>query len=384
MVDKDSKLRRSFLKGVGAVGIAGLAGCTGGGGDSNEGGSSGGGGSNGGGSSGGETSQSGGSSGSSVQWTIGTSTSDSATHASGVAMSKVVSEQSDKIDMSAQTTGGTAANPRLIAKGDIDIAQSTGWSVARSNTGGQPYGEPVGKTMTQVLPFMSIEYFLIKRKADKLSDIKTVSDIPTDGSVSIAFGQRGGTNYFAGLDGLRMSGIENPTDKFNVRSMTWSDQGAALSDGRLDIGMGYTVSREVITGWEQKLDSTTDIDVVQWDLTEQDIKDSGLPYVYLESPADIWNSKLSVDSIPSVGVGYETVFPGDISEDLGYEFTKTVLENIQSVREASSVLKGAGPEFAAKFLLRSKDAPVHPGAEKYYKEADLWSDDLTSLSDYQG
>jgi TRAP-type uncharacterized transport system substrate-binding protein len=48
------------------------------------------------------------------------------------------------------------------------------------------------------------------------------------------------------------------------------------------------------------------------------------------------------------------------------------------------VLKGAGPEFAAEFLLRSEDAPVHPGAEKYYKEADLWSDDLTSLSDYQG
>lgn len=373
--------RRKFLKAAGTVGIVGLAGCSGNGDGDGDG--------DGGATTteeNGDTNTTEGSDGSAetVDWTIGTSTSDSATHASGVAMSQVVSNESDRINMSAQTTGGTAANPQLIDNGDIDVAQSTGWSVVRANTGGEPYGEPMSETMTQVLPFMSIEYFLIKRDAEELADIETVNDIPTDGSVSIAFGQRGGTNFFAGLDGMRLSGIENPEDKFNVRSLTWSDQGSALSDGRLDIGMGYTVSRAVITGWEQELDATTDLGVVDWGFSEQDIQDSPLPYLYLETPADIWESDLGTDVIPSLGVGYETIFPESISEDLGYEFTKTVLENIESVRSASSVLEGAGPEFTSEFMLRSTDAPVHPGAEKYMKENDLWSDDLTTLSDYQG
>lgn len=359
--------RRTFLKTAGAAGIAGLAGCTGGNDTENtDDGTA-------------DASNDDGS----TQWTLGTSSPETATHASGVAMSQVVSEQSDKISMSAQTTGGTAANPQLIANGDIDIAQSTSWSVARSNTGADPYGEPMSKTMTQALPFMTLEYYLVKRDVEKFSDVTSVSDIPTDGSVSMAFGQRGGTNYFAGLDGFRLSGIENPTEKYDVRSMSWSDQGAALRDGRLDIAIVYGVSREVLTGWAQEVDATTEVDIVEWEFDDAAIAESGLPYVYLETPADLWEQDLSADSIPSIGVAYETIFPADISEDLVYEFTKNVLDNVESVREASSVLKRAGPEFAADLLLRSPDAPIHPGAEKYYKEADLWSDDLTTLSEFQ-
>lgn len=363
MRDVSSQSRRTVLKTIGATGIAGLAGCTT--------------------SSDGSQSQSEGSNAGTASWTLGTSGPETATHASGVAMSEVVSEKADAIDMSAQTTGGTAANPRLIAKGDIDIAQSTAWAVARANTGAAPYGKPVGGTMTQILPFMTLEYYLIKRDVEKLADIETVSDIPTDGSVSMAFGMRGGTNYFAGLDGFRMSGIENPAEKYDLRSMSFGDQGTALSDGRLDIGIVYGVSREVLTGWAQEVGATTEVDVVEWEFTESDVQSSDLPYVYMESPADLWKQDLSVDDIPSVGVAYETVFPASVSEQLGYTFTKSVMENIESVRDASAVLSRAGPEFASEFLLRSEEAPVHPGAEKYYRENDIWSDDLTTLEEYQ-
>jgi TRAP transporter TAXI family solute receptor len=380
--DHTTRRRRSFLKAITAAGAVGLAGCSGGdGGDGNGDGGGDAGNASGGNDTGNDSGGSGGEG--AVEWTIGTSTPETATHASGVAMSQVVSEQSERISMSAQTTGGTAANPRLIANGDIDVAQSTAWAVARSNTGGPPYGEPVGKTMTQVLPFMTLEYYLIRRDVDELSDIDTVSDIPTDGSISMAFGQRGGTNYFAGLDGFRMSGVENPEDNYDIRSMSFGDQGSALRDGRLDIGIVYGVSREVLTGWAQEVGATTDVSVVEWEFDQSTVEESGLPYVYIESPADLWEQDLAVDSIPSVGVGYESVFPADVSTELGYEFTSVVLENVDAVREASSVLSRAGPEFASEFLLRSGDAPVHPGAEQYYRENDLWDDALTSLEDYE-
>ncbi|WP_080508388.1 TAXI family TRAP transporter solute-binding subunit [Haloparvum sedimenti] len=375
--------RRKFLKATGALGIAGIAGCTGGGngGDGGDGGdedteANGG---------GGDTEENGGGDGGSdsVSWTIGTSGPDSATHASGVAMSQVISENSDMIDMSAQTTGGTAANLPLIANGELDIAQSTSWGVVQGNAGNAPYNEQLSKTMTQVLPFMSIEYFLIKRDVEELSDIETVSDIPQDGSIDMAWGNRGGTNYFAGVDAFELSGIENPEEKYNISSMDWGSQSAAIRDGRLDICMGYTVSQVTTVGWEQEVDATTDIDVVQWEFDESDIADSGMPYVYLESPADVWEQEISVDQVPSLGVGYETVFPAEISQELAYEFVSVVNDNIDQVRSASAVLEGAGPELTQQLTLASPDAPVHPGAEQFMKEEGLWSDDLTTLEEYE-
>ena len=390
--------RRKFLKVVGAASMVGLAGC---GGDGGDGGGDGSDGDDGGGSDGGDGDDGGGSDGSdgdgggsdggdsddggmSVDWTMGTSGPETATHASGVAMSEVISEKSDSISMSAQTTGGTAANPRLIAQGDIDVAQSTDWAVARSNSGADPYGEPVGKTMTQVLPFMTLEYYLVKREGE-LEGVETVSDIPQHGSVSMAFGQRGGTNFFAGLDGFQLSGIEDVQDKYDLQSMSWGDQGSQFADGRLDVMLVYGVSREVLTGWAQEAGAQVDVSVVEWEFSEEDIASSDLPYTYIETPADLWDGQdIRMDSIPAVGVGYQTVFPAEVSEDLGYEFVSTVMEDIDAVREASSVLARAGPDFAQEFLLPAGNAPVHPGAERYYKENDLWKDGLTTLDEYEG
>jgi TRAP transporter TAXI family solute receptor len=390
--------RRKFLKVVGAASMVGLAGC---GGDGGDGGGDGSDGDDGGGSDGGDGDDGGGSDGSdgdgggsdggdgddggmSVDWTMGTSGPETATHASGVAMSEVISEKSDSISMSAQTTGGTAANPRLIAQGDIDVAQSTDWAVARSNSGADPYGEPVGKTMTQVLPFMTLEYYLVKREGE-LEGVETVSDIPQDGSVSMAFGQRGGTNFFAGLDGFQLSGIDNVQDTYDLQSMSWGDQGSQFADGRLDVMLVYGVSREVLTGWAQEAGAQVDVSVVEWEFSEDAIANSDLPYTYIETPADLWDGQeIRMDSVPAVGVGYQTIFPADVSEDLGYEFVSTVMDDIDAVREASSVLARAGPDFAQEFLLPSGNAPVHPGAERYYKEQDLWKDGLTTLDEYEG
>jgi len=371
--------RRTFVKFAGSAGVVtltGLAGCSGGDGDD--------GGDDGDGSNGNDM-ENGDGSDMSVEWTIGTSGPETATHASGVAMSEVISDASDSISMSAQTTGGTAANPRLIAQGDIDVAQSTDWAVARANSGADPYGEPVEKTMTQVLPFMTLEYYLVRRTDDALEGIETVSDIPQDGSMSMAFGQRGGTNFFAGLDGFQLSGIDNVQDNYDLQSMSWGDQGSQFADGRLDIMLVYGVSREVLTGWAQEAGARSDVAVVEWEFDESDMSSSDLPYTYIETPADLWDGQdIRIDSVPAVGVGYETIFPAEVPQELGYEFVSTVMEDIDAVREASSVLQRAGPEFAQDFLLPSSNAPVHPGAEQYYKEQDLWKDGLTTLDEYEG
>ena len=101
--------RRKFLQAVGAAGVVGLAGCSGDGDDGGDGGGNdgdnGGDGDNGdnGGDDGGSDGDNGGDGDDgemSVEWRIGTSGPETATHASGVAMSEVISDKSDSISMS--------------------------------------------------------------------------------------------------------------------------------------------------------------------------------------------------------------------------------------------------------------------------------------------
>ena len=56
---------------------------------------------------------------------------------------------------------------------------------------------------------------------------------------------------------------------------------------------------------------------------------------------------------------------GDLSEQAVYDLTRTFWENIDQLGEAQANLKGLTPEEAVKDIA---NLPLHPGAEKYYKE----------------
>ena len=56
---------------------------------------------------------------------------------------------------------------------------------------------------------------------------------------------------------------------------------------------------------------------------------------------------------------------GDLDEEAVYDLTKTLWENIDELGEAQANLKGLTAEEAVKDIA---NLPLHPGAEKYYKE----------------
>lgn len=56
---------------------------------------------------------------------------------------------------------------------------------------------------------------------------------------------------------------------------------------------------------------------------------------------------------------------GDLDEQAVYDLTKTLWENIDKLGEAQAPLKGLTPEAAVQDIA---DLPLHPGAERYYKE----------------
>lgn len=359
MVGSNRPNRRSVIKTVGAgatVGMLGLAGCSEDGGNGN---------------------------GDGVSWVIGTSGEETATHASGVAFSSVVSENSDRIEMSAQTTGGTTANNRLIDQGEIDIAQSTHNLLWRANADLGPYSDPpIEKTLCQTFSYMTLDIFLVKRaEAEDLQGVTEVADMPE--GTEISFGPRGTSAWDMAHDGLGLVGIDDPQEYFSVNTMGLGDQADAMNDGRIDVCTCYTANQETLIGWIQQLDAQVEIDVLEWGISAEEAGQADVPVAVADIPGDVWNQEISHDPFTGLPLGYTTVIPADISEDLVYEYTEILMDNVEDVRSASAVLERHGPDFATEWL-QPEGVPVHPGAEQYYRDNDMWDDNLTSLEDFEG
>jgi len=315
-------------------------------------------------------------------WTIGTSGEETATHASGVAFSSTVSEQSDNIEMSAQTTGGTTANNRLIDEGQIDIAQSTHNLLWRANQGREPYTDPeIEKTICQTFSYMTLDIFLVKRDIDDLSDVSTIADLPRDGSVDLSFGPRGTSAYDAASDGMSILGI-NEDEAFNMNAMGLGDQASAMNEGRLDVCTVYTANQETLIGWIEQLDAQTEIDVLEWDISQSEAQEAEEPVAVSDVSGDVWNQDVSSNTFTALPLGYMTAIPAEIDNDLVYEYVEILMDNNEEVRGASAVLAQHGPDFATEWL-QPNGVPVHPGAEEYYRDNDMWDDELTSLDDFE-
>ncbi|WP_436348471.1 TAXI family TRAP transporter solute-binding subunit [Natronorubrum sp. FCH18a] len=360
--------RRSVLKTVGAgatVGMMGLSGCLGeDNGDGEIEGSS------------DDAAEEG------VSWTIGTSGEETATHASGVAFSSIVTDNSDMIEMSAQTTGGTTANNRLIDEREIDIGQTTTDLLWRASHGNPPYDDPpIDLTLCQTFSYMSLDVFLVKRDIDELEDVTTASDLDPDMGLDISFGPRGTSAYDLALDGLSVLGIDG--EEFDPQSMGLGDQAGAMNDGRIDVCVVYTANQQTLIGWIQQLDAQVEIDVLNWEISDEMAEESDTPVSMTEVDADVWNQDISHDPFDAIPMAYTTVIPAAVQSDVVYEYVDVLMENADEVNNAHEVLSSHGPEYGVEWLERD-GVPVHPGAQEWFEENDLWDDDLTTVDEYEG
>ena len=61
------------------------------------------------------------------------------------------------------------------------------------------------------------------------------------------------------------------------------------------------------------------------------------------------------------------VTQSDVSDDLAYAMTKALYENLNNLAAAHNAAKAIKPENAVKGM----PVPVHPGAERYYREVGI-------------
>ncbi len=263
------------------------------------------------------------------------------------------------IRCSAPSTGGSTYNIGQIAEGELDfgVAQSD-WQYHAYNCT-KEFADKV-KCFKDLRSVFSVhpEPFQIIVRED--SGIKTFKDLKGK-RVNIGnpgSGQRGTMEVLMAAYGMKTDDFKQATE------LTSTEQAAALCDGKID-AFGYTVGvpnagvAQATDGCGAKIISlNTDV--------EKGLVSKYPYYAFATIPKGTY--KTTDEDVTTFGVMATFVTSKKTPDDVVYAVVKAVMENIEDFQKLHPAFANLDPK---KMKADGNSAPLHPGAEKYYKEKGL-------------
>lgn len=289
--------------------------------------------------------------------TIGTGGVTGVYYPTGGAICRLVNRgRSDHgIRCSVESTGGSVYNINTIRAGELEfgVAQSD-WQYHAFN-GSSRFEEQGAFENLRAVFSVHPEPFTVVARADagvsNFDDLKGKRvNIGNPGS-----GQRGTMEVVMEAKGWSMDDFELATE------LKAAEQSAALCDNQID-AMIYTVGhpsgsiQEATTACDSVL-VTVDGDAINGLVEENSFyRTATIPGgMYRGSDADV----------QTFGVGATFVTSADVSEDAVYAVVSAVFENLEDFKKLHPAFANLKAE---EMIADGLSAPLHPGAEKYYKE----------------
>jgi TRAP transporter TAXI family solute receptor len=272
----------------------------------------------------------------------------------GGAIAAAVSKNPD-INATAEVGNAAVANTRLISEGEIEVgfsqADVTAWAY-----NGEVMFE--GQPLKNIRAIAALYPETLQLVVSKESGIKTLADLK---GKKVAVGAPG-----SGTEGDVRAIFQTMGIKYDEMAVEFLDFGGVSSrfkDNQIDAGF---IVGGVPTSALMDLTTTKDVALFNFD-------DDALAKVTAANPFFI---KSVVPAGTYRGIDADTntiqvmallITNESMPEDVIYNFTKTLFENIADVQTSHAMARNIKPETATVGLT----APLHPGAAKYYKEAGI-------------
>jgi TRAP transporter TAXI family solute receptor len=288
--------------------------------------------------------------------TIGTGGQTGVYYVVGQSICRLVNRDTAKTNLkcTAPSTGGSVANINAIKAGDMDMG------VAQSDAQYNAYngvGDFEGDKFDKLRAVFSVhpEPFTVVARAD--SGIETFADLK---GKRVNIGNPGSGQYATMQVVMDALGWEM-SDFAMASELKPAEQSAALGDNKVD-AIIYTVGHP--NGSIQEATSTVDARLIPVTGPEIDKLVEDNPY-YAKATIPGGMYAGNPDDVETFGVKATFVTSADVSDEVVYEVVKAVFDNFDR-------FKGLHPAFAnlkeEDMITQGLSAPLHPGAEKYYKE----------------
>ena len=294
--------------------------------------------------------------------TMGTGGLTGVYYPAGGAISRTINKKQDEYNLKAtvESTGGSVFNINAVMSGDLEfgIAQSD-----RQFQAMKGQSEWDGKPQEKLRAVCALHPESITLIAAADAGINSIEDLQ---GKRVNIGDPGSGNRGNAIDALSNAGLDWETD-IQAEQVKAVESAKLLQDGRIDAYF-YTVGhpngsvKEATAGKRKvKIVPITNVD----DLIKK------FPF-YAKSviPASLYPTAENEEDTVTYGVKATLITSSDVPEDIVYNITKEVFENLEE-------FKSLHPSFGVltkENMLEGNSAPYHAGALKYFKEAGLISE----------
>jgi TRAP transporter TAXI family solute receptor len=290
--------------------------------------------------------------------TIGTGGVTGVYYPTGGAICRLINKDRAEhgIRCSVESTGGSVYNLNTIRSGELDfgVAQSD-WQFHAYN-GTDTFADQGANPDLRSVFSLHAEPFTVVARAD--SGVKNFNDLKGK-RVNIGnpgSGQRGTIEVVMDAKGWTRS------DFSLAAELKASEQASALCDNN---AMVYVVGHP--SGAIKEATTSCDSVIVE-------VKDESIDKLIADNsyyrqatiPGGMYRG--NPDDVLTFGVGATIVSSAKVPDDVVYHVVKAVFENFDTFRQLHPAFANLKKEEMVRDALT---APLHPGAEKYYKEAGL-------------
>ena len=288
-----------------------------------------------------------------VRLSIGTASLGGNYFTMGATMASVIMD-SNGYFVTAQATNGSAYNVGAVSDGELDIGMSQASVVASAVAGTDQFeGEPMTSLRT-LINYNSTPVHIMVRKAFGATDVSQLKGARVE-CISPGDGVESSALKFLPLLGVP---VEDVTLEYSGNRTQSSSR---FKTGAVDVifdatGVGAAWMADIIG-------DGSDFELIQ--LTPEQIKilcDAYSEMSELIIPAGTYGGQ--DEDVHAVGYWTTVYCREDMDEEIAYNIVKCLYDNKESLVKGHSFFKDLAPENVVGATI----APLHPGAEKYYKE----------------
>ncbi|GAB4202398.1 MAG: TAXI family TRAP transporter solute-binding subunit [Tibeticola sp.] len=270
----------------------------------------------------------------------------------GVALSQIYAKAIPNARATAQVTKASAENLNLLQAGRGELAFALGDAVSNAWKGDAESGFKTKLDKLRGLSATYNNYIQIVASAD--SGIKTLADLKGK-RVSVG-AAKSGTELNARAI-LKAAGLSY-ADLGKVEYLPFGESVELMKNRQLDAtlqsaGLGVASIRDLATAVKIVV-VPVPADVVA--------KVGDAAYQPAVIPANTYTGQTA--DVPTAAIPNFLVTHAGVSDDLAYQMAKAMYENLDTLYAAHNAAKAIKRENAVKGM----PIPLHPGAEKYYRE----------------
>jgi uncharacterized protein len=287
-----------------------------------------------------------------MQIAILTSTPSGIWYPLGMTLSSIYGNAISGARVTVQATAGSVENLRLMENGNGELAFTLGSTLENAWAGNKASG--FNRPLTKLRAIARIYPNYMEFVASKQSGVKTIADMK---GKRVSVGPEGSGSALDAAQVFKAAGF-TPADLANVVHEPFGPSFRMVSQGKLDAamitgGLGIELVRHLLASMRATLVSIP---------PEIISKIGDKAYVAATVPARTYDGQPA--AVPTAAVPNFLVTREGVTDAAAYLMTKSLFEHLDQLVETDPAAKGIDIKEATVGV----PIPLHPGAERYYRE----------------